>query len=297
MLRHQLKTFLTVCDTGSFSKAAAALFLTPSAVLQQVQTLESEFGVSLFERTNKGVSLTAAGTVLERRGRVLTQMDEELRRELRVMVSQGKTINIGTSVMEKVRLLYELWVLFAEEEKDCEIQMVSIDVAHNIPAGTDLIESVNSNVGWMREWEFFEICKVPFGFAVPVGHKLERKESLTVDDLRGETVLTINDGTCDTIVRLLELLKKNGVQVVFSGAKVTDTLWGAAFRQELLLVPTCWHDILINMKVIPFEQDFSLPYGIFYRREPHEAVRRFLEFIHLTYGEGNAHGIVPVLTT
>lgn len=41
MLRHQLKTFLTVCDTGSFTKAAAALYITPSAVLQQIQTLET----------------------------------------------------------------------------------------------------------------------------------------------------------------------------------------------------------------------------------------------------------------
>ena len=50
------------------------------------------------------------------------------------------------------------------------------------------------------------------------------------------------------------------------------------------------------MTVIPFERDFSLPYGIFYRSQPHTSVRCFLDFIKLTYGDGNARGVVPVLT-
>ena len=61
MIRQQLKTFLSVCETGSFTKAAVALYITPSAVLQQIQTLEAELGVVLFHRTRKGVTLTAEG--------------------------------------------------------------------------------------------------------------------------------------------------------------------------------------------------------------------------------------------
>ena len=113
MLRHQLKTFLTVCDTGSFTKAAAALYITPSAVLQQIQTLETEFRMSLFNRTSKGVSLTQAGEFLELRGRALSHMSEELRLDMQSFVSNAKPICVGTSIMEKIRLLYELWVLFS----------------------------------------------------------------------------------------------------------------------------------------------------------------------------------------
>ena len=58
----------------------------------------------------------------------------------------------------------------------------------------------------------------------------------------------------------------------------------------------CFHDILINMTVVPFEQNYSLPYGIFYRPNPSPPVRKFLDFIRLTYGEGNSSGIVPVLS-
>ena len=54
MLRPHLKTFITVCETGSFNRAANVLYITPSAVLQQIQTLESELGVTLFIRCRKG---------------------------------------------------------------------------------------------------------------------------------------------------------------------------------------------------------------------------------------------------
>ena len=53
---------------------------------------------------------------------------------------------------------------------------------------------------------------------------------------------------------------------------------------------------LINMTVVPLEKDFLLPYGIFHRPQPSPAPRRFLDFIELTYGAGNASGIVPILT-
>ena len=295
MLRHQLKTFLTVCDTGSFTKAAAALYITPSAVLQQIQTLETEFRMSLFNRTSKGVVLTEAGKCLELHGRALSHMNEELRRDMQSVGSNDRPICVGTSMMEKVRLLYELWVLFTEENKDCEIRMVSIDVGHNIPENTDLIESINSSVAWMREWEFFEICRVPFGFAVANNHPLAQKKLIRQNDLADQTVMTINDGTCDIVADLLDLLRRSHAQIVFPDSHSSNPLWESAFRRDALLVPMCWADILINMSVIPFEFDYSLPYGIFYRSQPHTSVQRFLEFIKLTYGTGNSHGIVPVL--
>ena len=296
MLRPQLKTFLSVCDAGSFSKAAAALYMTPSAVLQQIRTLESELGAELFVRSSRGVTLTPAGSCLERRGRSLAELDAEIRREIRSLASEENSICIGSSIMEKVRLLYDLWVLFsAEEQRSCGIHMLSIDAVHNIPPETDLIESVNAGVDWMRAWEFFEICRVPFGFAFPRSHPLARKERITLEDLRAETVVSVNTGSCDAVAAVLDLLRRHRIHVLTPNVPEGSLLMESAFRQDALLVPMCWHDILINMRVVPFEYEFTLPYGIFYRSNPQPAVQRFLGFIQKTYREGNASGIVPVL--
>ena len=296
MYNLQLKTFLTVCDCGSFSKAASFLFLTPSAVLHQIRTLEKDLGTELFLRTSKGVSLTPAGLFLEQRARPFIQMGDEIRRGLQEIRSDENSICIGTSILEKCRLLYDLWVLFSAEEPGCQIRMSNIDVEHNIPEQTDLIESFNSEAFWMREWSFLEICRVPFGFAVVRDHPLAGKSLLTLDDLRGKTVHTINNGSCETIASLLRLLRENDVNVVYNYGSGMNMFWESAFTRDVQLVPMCFHDILINMTVVPFEHNYSLPYGIFYPSNPSSPFRKFLDFIRLTYGEGNSSGIVPVLS-
>lgn len=60
MIRY-LKTFVTAAETASFSAAGARLGLTQSAVSAQIQRLEDDLGVQLFERTGRAVSLSDDG--------------------------------------------------------------------------------------------------------------------------------------------------------------------------------------------------------------------------------------------
>ena len=295
MLKSHLKTFLTVCDAGSFTKAATDLYMTPSSVLQQIRALEDELGIKLFERSSQGVTMTPAGEYLRHKGIILSGMYDEIRRDLSAFSKKKNSICIGTSMLEKCRLIYDLWVLFSEEEKECDIHMTNIDLEHNIPAETDLIESINSNVGWMRDWEFLEICQVPFGFAFVNDHPLAKKQVIRLNDLRGETVMSINEGSCDSVVGILELLRRNRINVICSYGTGMNMFWESAFRRNVQLIPLCWRDILINMTVVPFEKEFLLPYGIFYRNQPHPAAEKFLDFIRKTYTVGNTRRIVPVL--
>ena len=295
MLRTQLITFLKVCETGSFTSAAAASYISPSAVLQQMRTLEKELGVTLFERTAKGVALTPAGEYLKQRGNILYQENMVLHREIQNAAVHSQTICIGTSIMEKCRLLYDLWILFSEENKDCEIQMLNIDAWHKIPERTDLIESVSSNVDWQREWKFFEICKVPFGFAVAAGHPLSKKTVLSLEDLKEISVITLNEDSSPEVSAVIGYLKKAGISITCQREPEVNTLWGHGFRRSALLVPMCWKDIMINSVTIPFEKEFPIPYGIFYRPVPGAAVQKFLGFIKDTYQNGNISGVVPIL--
>src|SRR5919198_1283671 len=60
----QIRSFLKVAEEGSITRAAEALCLTQPAVTQHVRALERELGVALFDRTGRGVRLTAAGLAL-----------------------------------------------------------------------------------------------------------------------------------------------------------------------------------------------------------------------------------------
>ena len=66
-----LKLFLDVAATGSFSRAATLTASTQSAVSKRVAALESELGAALFERTGRGATLTEAGRTLLPRAEAL----------------------------------------------------------------------------------------------------------------------------------------------------------------------------------------------------------------------------------
>src|SRR3954465_13092262 len=57
-----LKVFWAAARHGSFVKAASELHVTASAVSLQIRQLEDELGLKLFERTSKGLALTAGGS-------------------------------------------------------------------------------------------------------------------------------------------------------------------------------------------------------------------------------------------
>ena len=60
----QYKIFYTTAVCGSFSEAAKSLFITQSAVSQQIRSLENKLGVLLFVRGKKGAKLTTQGELL-----------------------------------------------------------------------------------------------------------------------------------------------------------------------------------------------------------------------------------------
>lgn len=55
MYNTQLETFICVVEAGSFSKAADKLFISPPAVIKQINSLEASLGVQLFSRTHRGL--------------------------------------------------------------------------------------------------------------------------------------------------------------------------------------------------------------------------------------------------
>jgi DNA-binding transcriptional LysR family regulator len=88
-LRH-LRTIAAVAEHRSLTKAGEELFLTQSAVSQQVRRLEEELGVEVFRRTSRSVELTAEGRViLGYARRVLAEVDRPRGRRSRLVRMEG----------------------------------------------------------------------------------------------------------------------------------------------------------------------------------------------------------------
>ena len=63
----QLHYFLQVAESKSFTRAAAVLHVAQPALSRSVRSLEEDLGVTLFDRSERGVSLTGSGELLRRR--------------------------------------------------------------------------------------------------------------------------------------------------------------------------------------------------------------------------------------
>ncbi|MBL8599956.1 MAG: LysR family transcriptional regulator [Devosia sp.] len=77
-----LRYFLAVAKAGSIRHASENLHVAGSAVSRQIQKLEEELGVALFERTPKGLRLTPAGTATARHAQETLNQFELLQSEL-----------------------------------------------------------------------------------------------------------------------------------------------------------------------------------------------------------------------
>ena len=93
-----LHLFHLVATHRSFTKAGQAAGLTQSAVTRQVQGMERQLGVALFERTTRTVELTAAGqALLARSGPLLGDIDEALRFVREKFAGAKKVVRVGVS--------------------------------------------------------------------------------------------------------------------------------------------------------------------------------------------------------
>ena len=61
MTLKQLRYIVTVADTGNITEAAAKLFIAQPSLTSAIRELENEYGITIFDRSNKGVEITAEG--------------------------------------------------------------------------------------------------------------------------------------------------------------------------------------------------------------------------------------------
>lgn len=104
MLLRQIKYFVTVVDTGSFTEAAEECFISQSAISQQILSLEKELGVQLLVRSMRRFTLTEPGKYLYSHGKKLLGETEKLKNgNVALPVRGGKhftEMSVGKSLVD-----------------------------------------------------------------------------------------------------------------------------------------------------------------------------------------------------
>ncbi|KSV59013.1 LysR family transcriptional regulator [Acetivibrio ethanolgignens] len=97
MLLEHVIMFCKIANEKSISKVAQANHISQPALSLQMQRLEEELGVKLFERSNRGIQLTKAGIIMQKYGLQFMQSYDNLREELDNLKSSKVTFRIAAS--------------------------------------------------------------------------------------------------------------------------------------------------------------------------------------------------------
>lgn len=120
----QLRILKAIIKEGSFKKAADSLYVSQPAISLQIQNLEKQLNIPIFERSSKKATLTEAGNLLLRYGgRILALCEETCRALEDIQNLQGGSLIIGASQTTGTYLMPRLIGLFRQRYPQVNVQL------------------------------------------------------------------------------------------------------------------------------------------------------------------------------
>ncbi len=187
-LRH-LRYFLAVAETLHFSRAARRLGMAQPPLSQQIKRLEQLLGHALFERTTRGVKLTAAGQLLARRARsTIEKVDEDLAQVRRLGRGEEGTLTVGFSGSVMFTDLPAAIQSFRHRYPKVELRLRELVTSAQISA----LLNGQIDLAFLRDGDPTEgirittLLKEKYVAVLPEAHVLARRRTLSVKALEGE---------------------------------------------------------------------------------------------------------------
>ena len=289
MYNPQLETFLRVADAGSFSRAAEEAYITPTAVIKQINLLEESLGVKLFDRTHRGLTLTKAGRSLYQDAKYIIQYcRDSVARAKNAMLEDTNVIRVGSSPMTPAQILMQLWSKVNETCPDIKFQIVPFEntpenareILGNLGKRIDIVGGIfDETMLALRNCAGLELARAPFGCAVSIHHRLASRDKLQLSDLYGENLMLMHRGWSHYVDQLRDDLWQHHPQshIVDFDFYSMDVFNRCESTNDVLLAISGWASVHPLLKVIPVEWDYSIPYGILHSPEPSPIVQRFLD--------------------
>lgn len=191
----QLRVFVAVAESSSFSRAADALALTQPAVSRNVTDLEQVMGLQLLHRTTREVELTEAGRLLLGNvSRVLEDLDACLQ-EVRGLATQRKgRVKVASSPTLSAHLLPQCIARGKQQMPDVNIQLldrIQSDVLLSVRSG-EVDFGVVIDPSEKQNLDAQTIVAEPFCLVCLSSHRLARKKEVHWSDLAGESLVLLD---------------------------------------------------------------------------------------------------------
>lgn len=238
---HQLRYFCAIVDTGSFSRAARLTHVSQPSLSQQIRKLEDELGARLFDRLGRSVRLTQLGQAFLPRARAVLRELEAARGDVDEQKdSVGGTITIGVIPTVAPYLLPRHLAAFSRDFPATELTVVE----EITPVLLERLRASTIDLAILalpirgNEFETFPILTERLFAALPKQHRLGRRHSLSLKDLRSEPFLLLRDGHCfrDTALSACDRARLHP-RIVFESGQFSSLLSMVGVGMGVSIVP------------------------------------------------------------
>lgn len=297
----QLKSFIQTAELGSFSKAAQQAFVSPTALIQQINLLEKRLKVKLFLRSHRGLTLTAAGEAFYKDAKYMLEYWNESVSRVRqaAQTHGGEPVRIGTSIITPSRFLLDLWPHIQKENPELKIQLVSFENTPENARGilSRLGENIDVVAGLIDEGfsaaygcKILEMHQAPVRCAISRHHPLAGKKRLNPRDLAGQKLLLLKRKGFSRIDAIRAELGKKYPQIEIVDFPFYDiSVFNRCETQGYLLMTIeNWDNVHPLLKTIPVQWEYTLPFGLMYAPQPSAQVKSFLKAVQSVCTDAHA---------
>jgi DNA-binding transcriptional LysR family regulator len=274
----QIRHFIAVAETGSFTKGAQRATVSQPAISASIAKLEAYLDVKLLDRRRSPVVPTAAGARLLEAGRGILQNCNAVKAELKT-IATPKLLRFGVLQSLSSRQVSKLVGSFRRTNSHVAIevcdapseQLVEMLNEQQLDAVLTILDESAS------KFASRVLFKEPYVLAVPVAHRFAQRESVTPADLEGEPFI-VRTGR-DKFLDASHALVTRGIEirVVYKTAQIDRTLALIAAGVGLSFIPA--HLATPAVKQVPVaHMDFSRTYGLLWSHERENDLKEFIEF-------------------
>ena len=199
MEMHQLRYVVAVSRAGNFSRAAEQCHVSQPSLSQQILKLEEELGERLFDRMKREARLTPHGEAfLSRAIKILEEVDAARREASDAQGLLRGRLTIGVLPTIAPYLLPEVLAEFAKKFPGVELVLHEDTTARllKLAQAFEIDFALASRPIPDRRMEVKDLFTEELRLALPPGHRLMRKRTVTLADLEKEPFIVMKEGHC-----------------------------------------------------------------------------------------------------
>lgn len=282
--RH-LQSFVTVAEQGSFSKAAHLLYTSPTALTQQLNSLERDLQFELFVRSYRGVTLTPAGTLFLDYAKKLLDLGSEA-----VSVCQTKAgvnnhrLTIGCYRENTYNLLYPNMKRLTQICPDLELVYHCCDYRSFF----ELLEKGQIDT-FLHPFASYiadhRLCFLKMGtsrlfLSMIESHPLAKKSAIELNDLHGQKLIISAKAETRPLQSFFDYIAQHDLSIEIVSCNTDEEIFSKMFsKNHIFLTLEYCCDPPLGFTMRPLGWPHTIDYGFIYTQDPSPALRRFLHFM------------------